>query len=102
MKKAKRLLAVLLAAVMLISAACLPTYAYKAESVLGDGSISPNDNYHNPYQGSDGKYYFSYEQGAAYVLDLLDNLLNDANIVITGKELNDLGGLNVTGVLAVK
>ena len=59
MKKAKRLLAVLLAAVMLISAACLPTYAYKAESVLGDGSISPNDNYHIPYQGSDGKYYFS-------------------------------------------
>lgn len=101
MKKAKRLLAVLLAAVMLISAACLPTYAYKAESVLGDGSISPNDNYHIPHQGSDGKYYFSYEQGAAYVLDLLDNLLKDANIVITGKELNDLAGLNVTGLLAV-
>lgn len=101
MKKAKRLLAVLLAAVMLASAACLPTYAYKAESVLGDGSISPNDNYHIPYQGSDGKYYFSYEQGAAYVLDLLDNLLKDANIVISGDELNDLAGLNVTGLLAV-
>lgn len=101
MKKAKRLLAVLLAAVMLASAACLPTYAYKAESVLGDGSISPNDNYHIPYQGSDGKYYFSYEQGAAYVLDLLDNLLKDANIVISGDELNDLAGLNVTGLLAI-
>lgn len=101
MKKAKRLLAVLLAAVMLASAACLPTYAYKAESVLGDGTISPNDNYHIPYQGSDGKYYFSYDQGASYVLDLLDNLLADANIVITGDELDDMAGMNVTGLLAL-
>ena len=95
MKKAKRLLAVLLAAVMLISAACLPTYAYKAESVLGDGSIAPNSNYHIPYQGSDGKYYFSYEQGVAYVLDLVDNMLAEANLTMTCDELNTMANIGI-------
>ena len=51
MKKAKRLLAMILAFVMLCSAACIPTYGYVASS----------DNYYVPSVGADGKYSQSYE-----------------------------------------
>ncbi len=79
MKKAKRLLAALLSVVMILSAAYIPAYA-----ASGD--------YHQPGVGSDGKYYFSYEQGASWLLDMLDELLLDANIYITLGELDDMVG----------
>ena len=82
MKKAKRLLAALLSAVMILSAACIQVYAYDASS----------DNYYEPGVGSDGKYFFTYEQGAGWLLDMLDDLLADANIYITLKELDDMVG----------
>lgn len=85
MKKAKRLLAMLMAAVMLLSAACIPTYAYVASS----------DNYYQPKQGADGKYYFTYEQGAAYLLDMLDEMLAGANIKMTCDELNDMADIGI-------
>ncbi len=84
MKKAKRLLAVLLAAVMIFSVAVVPGYAYNASS----------DNYQAPGE-TKGKYWFSYEQSAAYVLDLLDNLLAGANITMNVDELNEMADLGV-------
>lgn len=85
MKKAKRLLAMILAFVMLCSAACIPTYGYVASS----------DNYYVPSVGADGKYYLTYEQSAAWVLDLLDELLADANIIITCDDLNDMVDIGI-------
>ncbi len=80
MKKAKRLLAALLSVVMILSAACIPAYAHKDET----------DNWYQPQVGSDGKYFFTYEQGAAYLLDMLDDMLKEANIYIGLRELDDM------------
>ncbi|MBQ8014626.1 MAG: hypothetical protein IJ264_00390 [Clostridia bacterium] len=87
MKKAKRLLAALLSVVMILSAACIPSYAYVAADENGN-----NDDYHLPGVGSDGKYFFTYDQGAAWLLDMLDELLADANIYITCDELDEMAG----------
>lgn len=88
MKKALRLLAVLMAAVMIFSAAYLPAYA----------KIKAND-YTVPKVSDDLRYYFTPEQGAGYILDLLDGLLADANIYMTFDDLGIpdivLGLLNV-------
>lgn len=75
MKKAKRLLAIILAVIMIASASSLPVYA----RIGGAGGSSDYKVY-----GTDsaGKYYFTPEQGATYVLDLLDNMLAEANIVL--------------------
>lgn len=77
MKKAKRLLAVLLAAVMLFSAASIPTYAYTTAN-----------NYYEPHVSNE-MYWFDYQQGCGYLLDLLDDLLADASIYISVDELDD-------------
>lgn len=82
MKKAKRLLAVLLAAVMLFTAAYVPSYA-------------AGDSWHNPTEGSDQKYFFSYQQGASWVLDMLDDLLGEMNIMLTCDELNDIANIGI-------
>lgn len=78
MKKAKRLLAVLLAAVMILSAACLPSYAavewHTANHTMGQ------------------KYYFTTAQACTWLLDLLDELLADANICINLDELESMLG----------
>lgn len=85
MKKAKRLLAVLLAAVMIMTAAYLPSYAYVAE----------NNDYHTPTISNVNGYYLSYGQAAGYILDMLDKLLKDANIFITCDDLNDMVGIGI-------
>ncbi len=84
MKKAKRLLAVLLAAVMIFSVAVVPGYATNPDS----------DNYREPNEAK-GFYWFTYEQSCGYLLDLLDNMLKDANITITCDELNDMVGVDL-------
>ncbi|MBQ2847404.1 MAG: dockerin type I repeat-containing protein [Clostridia bacterium] len=84
MKKAKRLLAVLLAAVMLMSAACIPSYAY-----------TDANNWHTPKTSNVDGYYLDYDQTAGYLLDLLDQLLGDLNVVIHGDDINDLIGVNL-------
>lgn len=85
MKKAKRLLAVLLAAVMIMTAAYLPSYAYIAE----------NNDYHTPSITNVNGYYLSYGQAAGYILDMLDKLLGDANIYISCDDLNDMVGIGI-------
>lgn len=83
MKKAKRLIAVLLAALMLLSAACLPAYA----------KALPANKYSVPKIASNQKYYFTPDQGAGWLLDMLDELLAEANIKL---DLLDLTGIGET------
>ncbi len=83
MKKAKRLLAVLMAFVMILSAACVNVYAF------GDGN-----NYREPSKNR-CKYYLNYEQGCGWLLDLLDGMLADANITITCDELNEMVDIGI-------
>lgn len=83
MKKAKRLLAVLMAAVMLITASSLPSYAW-----------TEANNYFAPNE-SRNKYYFTYAQGAGYVLDMLDEMLAEGNMTMTCDELNEMVGIGI-------
>ena len=87
MKKAKRLLAVLLAALMIFGSASVSSYAY----------ISDAEDWNKATLTGGEKYYFSYDQGATWVLDMLDDLLGDAQIVLTCEDLNELAdvGLNI-------
>lgn len=70
MKKALRLLSMVMAVVMIMSAACLPTYARNAASDYSKP---------NRYSGVQ-KYYFTAEQGCSYILDMLDDMLAKADI----------------------
>ena len=78
MKKAKRLLAVLLTAVMIFGSASISSYA-------ADDWRTPSNTYGQ-------KYYFTYAQGASWLLDTLDELLGELNIVITTDELAEMIG----------
>lgn len=86
MKKAKRLLAVLLASLVLLTAACLPSYAY----VEGE-------SWHEPIETQNQKYYFSYAKGASWLLDSLDEMLATTGVCLNCDELNTLVdiGINV-------
>ena len=77
MKKAKKLLAVIMAAVMLLSAACLPVYAKQAATKYG----APEQMTTNQ------KYYFNADQGCSYLLDLLDEMLAEAYIKLSWDHL---------------
>lgn len=91
MKKAKRLLAMILAFVMLASAASVSVYARQA------GTTYTPASYDAAHKGSDEKFYFTAEEGCAYILDLLDNLLANANIYYAWSDM----GMNstVAGIL---
>ncbi|MBO5858412.1 MAG: hypothetical protein J6R20_01380 [Clostridia bacterium] len=80
MTKAKRLLAVLMAMLMIISAAFLPAYA----------KMLPGNQYVVPKKTYNQKYYFDPEQGAGWLLDQLDQLLAEANIKIDLED--EIGG----------
>ncbi|MBR4726627.1 MAG: dockerin type I repeat-containing protein [Clostridia bacterium] len=92
MKKAKRLLAMILAFVMLASGACVSVYARQA------GTTYTPASYDAAHKGSDEKFFFTAEEGCAYILDLLDNLLANANIKYAWGDLID----NSTAASAVK
>ncbi|MBR3779794.1 MAG: hypothetical protein IKK63_01160 [Clostridia bacterium] len=84
MKKAKRLLAVLMAFVMILSASCINVYAYTQANDYYNPSVSRN------------KYYLSYEQGCGWLLDMLDDMLSEGNMVIHLGWLDDqIGGAGV-------
>lgn len=92
MKKALRILAVLMAALMIFSAACLPAYA-KVKPGASDYTV--------PKVGEDLRYYFTPEQGASYILDFLDNMLAEMNLKMSVEE--DLGLSSfVTWLLNIK
>lgn len=74
MKKAKRILALILALIMSLSAASISSYA---------GWV----DYTTPQTSVTEKYTFNVQQGASYLLDLLDGLLADAHIYYTWSDL---------------
>ncbi len=61
-KKSTRILALLMSFVMLLSASCITTFAYKTD-------------YNEPQIDENGKTYFTYEQGGTWLMDTLDDLL---------------------------
>ncbi len=87
MKKAKKLLALILAMVMIASAACLPVYAKTAVSKYGEPEKLTSNQ----------KYYFNADQGASYLLDLLDEMLAEAYLVLTWDNL--VGGSFLGGIV---
>ncbi len=87
MTKAKRLLAVLLAALVLVSAAFLPAYA----------KLLPGNQHHIPKVANNQKYYFTVDQGAGWLLDTLDELLAEENIVF---DLRDFIGSGLLDFIA--
>lgn len=88
MKKAKRLLAILMAFVMIASAASTTVYA----------KIYTSENYGNPELTGEERWKFSAEQGASYILDFLDEMLAEM-----GDELymtdDELGIGSYTGLI---
>ncbi|MEE1010812.1 MAG: dockerin type I repeat-containing protein [Acutalibacteraceae bacterium] len=84
MKKAKRLLAVLLSALMLFAAASIPSYAYLE-----------GESWHEPIETQNQKYYFSYAKGASWLLDTLDGILVGTGIALNCDELNDLVDIGI-------
>ncbi len=80
MKKAKRLIAILMAAVMLMSAAFLPAYAK-----------NEGNKYAVPKVATNKKYYFTPQQGAGWLLDMVDELLGEANLKFDLLDLTGLG-----------
>ncbi len=81
MKKAKRLLAVLMAALMIMSAAFLPAYA----------KMLPGNAYAVPKIASNQKFYFTADQGAGWLLDMVDELLGEANLKFNLLDLTGIG-----------
>ncbi len=84
MKKAKRLIAVFMAVLMIMSAAFLPAYA----------KMLPGNAYVVPGVANNQKYYFTAQQGAGWLLDMLDDLLLNANIKLNLEDLISSGLLN--------
>jgi len=83
MKKAKRLLAILLAFVMLASATCVSVYARQA----GTSYTPTRAQALAGHTGSDDKFFFSAEEGCAYILDILDDFLANAHIYYTWEDM---------------
>ncbi len=81
MKKAKRLIAVLMAALMIMSAAFLPAYA----------KLLPANRYTVPKVASNQKFYFSPDQGAGWLLDMVDELLAEENMKLNLLDLTGVG-----------
>ena len=86
MKKASRLLAMVMAVIMIMSAACLPIYAKNVSS-----------DYTKPIVNSLEKYYFSAEQGCSYILDMLDEILAEADFNMTWGDMG-LSGITKSAV----
>lgn len=87
MKKAKRLLAILLAALMLFSAASISSYAY----------VSDEESWRVPKSTGGQKYYYTYAQAATWTLDMLDDILAGAGIALTCEDLNALTDVKILG-----
>lgn len=84
MKKAKRLLAMLLSVLMLFGAASVQSYAYLE-----------GESWHEPMETQNQKYYFSYAKGASWLLDTLDGILVGTGIALNCDELNDLVDIGI-------
>ncbi|MBP3697413.1 MAG: hypothetical protein J6J45_07705, partial [Clostridia bacterium] len=81
MTKAKRLVAIMMAALVLMSAAFLPAYA----------KMLPANAYTVPKIASNKKFYFTADQGAGWALDAVDELLAEENIKLNLLDLTGVG-----------
>lgn len=81
MTKAKRLVAIMMAALVLMSAAFLPAYA----------KMLPANAYTVPKIASNKKFYFTADQGAGWALDAVDELLAEENIKLDLLDLTGVG-----------
>ena len=90
MKKAKRVLSLVLAMVMAFTIGIPTAFAKTGVNVYEAATINP-DAYVDGVQ----KLRFNTEQGAGYVLDLLDNLLNDLNFYMEGYQVAEFLGIKV-------
>lgn len=84
MKKAKRLLAMLLSVLMLFGAASVQSYAYLE-----------GESWHEPIETQNQKYYFNYAKGASWLLDMLDEILVGTGIALNCDELNELVDIGI-------
>lgn len=81
MTKAKRLVAIMMAALVLMSAAFLPAYA----------KMLPANAYTVPKIASNKKFYFTADQGAGWALDAVDEMLGEANMKLDLLDLTGIG-----------
>ena len=84
MKKAKRILALLLAVVMLAS-----VFSTTGMAKIAAGDYTSYKTNPNAYFNSIQKIEFTPEQGACWLLDYLDQLLYDVNFAYDGEKLVD-------------
>lgn len=85
MSKSFRILALVLTVVMLFTTAGPSAFAYNSIDNDYTGATVRPKNYMNGV----GKYEFTVEEGAGYVLDLLDNLLYKANLKFENERVLD-------------
>ncbi len=84
MKKAKQVFALVLALVMLLGVAVPTAFAKTNVNVYEPATLYPTE-----YDDGVEKAKFTVEQGAGYVLDLLDKLLLDLNLDLSQKPVVD-------------
>ncbi len=70
---------------MIFGSASISSYAY----------LDSAEDWNVPGDSGSQKYYFSYEKGATWVLDMLDEMLGEANIVLDVDDLNNMADLGV-------
>ncbi len=85
MSKSFRILTLILAVVMIFTAVSPSAFAYNSlDNDYTGAKIRPNS-----YMNGVGKFEFTVEEGAGYVLDLLDNLLRKANLKFENERVLD-------------
>lgn len=88
MKQTKRILALVIAFVMIFCAACPTAFAKVVsgaiDSIYTDATRKPED-----YLNGVDKYEFTAEEGASYILDMLDGLLHDVNLNVENDKVLD-------------
>lgn len=90
MTKGKRILALVMTVIMLVGVACPTAFARRGDDPnygrYTDAAVYP---YMVGHLDGVGKYKFSAEQGATYLLDMLDGLLREANLSFVDNKVVD-------------
>ncbi len=84
MKKAKQVLALVLAVIMLMSVAVPTAFAKNDSNIYEPATLYPTE-----YDDGVEKYKFTVEQGAGYILDMLEMLLHELNLDLSNEPVVD-------------
>ncbi|MBR4450452.1 MAG: hypothetical protein IKS39_01290 [Clostridia bacterium] len=84
MKKAKQVLALVLSVIMLLSVAVPTAFAKTDVNIYEPATLYPTE-----YDDGVEKYKFTVEQGAGYIVDMLEMLLHEANIDLSNEPVVD-------------